>query len=83
MSLVLEDKIAATIYRNDSGEMVLRTVPAVSLPSKWDDIVISNNVSGNPTEVKYYLDSTFLLKVTISYDVDNETITRVQTSTTE
>lgn len=80
---MLEDKISSSMYKNSKGEVVVRTIPSIALPSEWNDITIENNVLGNPTIVKYFLNSIFLLKVNITYDVDNETIIRVQTSTVE
>lgn len=80
---MLEDKISSSMYTNSKGEIVVRTIPSIALPSEWNDITIENNVLGNPTIVKYFLNSIFLLKVNITYDVDNETIIRVQTSTVE
>lgn len=83
----VDEKISKAYYQNESGEWVLRaginSLPAVALPSKWDDIAITNNDANAPTIIKYYLDSEFLMKVTITYADDNETITRVQTSLEE
>ena len=65
MSLMLEDKISSSMYTNSKGEIVVRTIPSIALPSEWNDITIENNVLGNPTVVKYFLNSIFLLKVNI------------------